>query len=1013
MISSMTKMEVIADLHIHSHFSIATGRDADLEHLDLWGRYKGVQVVGTGDCTHPRWLADLAAKLEPAAAGVYALKPGLALPLNLTGPPWEAVAPVRFVITGEVSTIYKKGGKVRKVHLLLVLPDLAAAQQLSQRLGRLGNVASDGRPILGLDAQFVLELVLEIDPRSLVIPAHIWTPWFSVLGSKSGFDSLEECFEASTAHIYAVETGLSSDPPMNWRVSDLDRFLLVSNSDAHSPQKLGREANIFQVDPVYPELARALRTREGFGGTIEFFPQEGKYHLDGHRHCGLRLEPAEAKRLGGLCPQCGKPLTLGVMHRVLELADRGDGVPPAAARPFESLITLPAILAEVLGVNPGSKKVRQAYFRLLDRLGPELEILRRAPLTEVAREGGILLAHGLDRMRRGEVHIAGGYDGAYGEIRLFTPAERTELLGQGAFFSHPAPPPQPPGISAPDRSAAAPVPARPLAARAAAPAADPLLAGLNAAQKETVVHQGPPLIVQAGPGTGKTRALTHRLAYLISRRGVDPEAILALTFTRQAAAEMAERIGRLLGDRPGLERLTLKTFHALGQQMLQDHGDPGRAVADEEQRRHLLRETARAHHLPWGPLERQITRWKQALTYPEDLAAPTPGRAVGGGDGARPAPHPEETRPYLAAFAAYEAALSRANLWDYEDLIARPALLLTRHPEIREAYRTRFRHLLVDEYQDLNEAQYRLFRQLAGPRAEIMVIGDPDQAIYGFRGARPEYFGRFREDWPEARVCRFDETYRLPAPILKAAAPLRSSSAIGGSGEEGDLELRITHQAGDQPLVLLTAATPGAEARVIAREIEKLVGGLSHYSLEDAQVRHQAPEEKAGFRDVAVLYRLHALGPELERGLTEAGIPCQQAKEGVGPDWDGLDLAAERVKLLTLHAAKGLEFPYVFIAGCETGLMPWEPGPDGAADLEEERRLFYVGLTRASRQVFLTRSRERTVWGQRRRPQLSPWVRAIPPEVLAHPEPPASRTRPARQPGLFPEIAPPRGKRSR
>ena len=223
----------------------------------------------------------------------------------------------------------------------------------------------------------------------------------------------------------------------------------------------------------------------------------------------------------------------------------------------------------------------------------------------------------------------------------------------------------------------------------------------------------------------------------------------------------------------------------------------------------------------------------------------------------------------------------------------------------------------------------------------------------------------------------------------------------------------MTHQAGDRPVVLLTAATPGAEARLIAREIEKLVGGLSHYGLEDAQVRHQAPGEKAGFRDVAVLYRLHALGPELERGLADAGIPCQQAKEGVGPDWDGLDLAAERVKLLTLHAAKGLEFPYVFIAGCETGLIPWEPAPDGAADLEEERRLFYVGLTRASRQVFLTRSRERTLWGRRRHTQFSPWVRSMPAEVLERPAMPSPRTRPVRQPRLFPEIAPPRGKRSK
>jgi DNA helicase-2/ATP-dependent DNA helicase PcrA len=1005
----MTEMEVIADLHIHSHFSIATGREADLEHLDLWGRYKGVQVVGTGDCTHPRWLEELAAKLRPAAAGVYTLNPDLALPLNLPGPPWEAPAPVRFVITGEVSTIYKKAGKVRKVHLLLVLPSLETAQQLSQRLSRLGNVASDGRPILGLDARFVLELVLEIDPEALVIPAHIWTPWFSVLGSKSGFDSLEECFEAGTAHIYAVETGLSSDPPMNWRVSSLDRFVLISNSDAHSPPKLAREANIFHVPPTYPELSRALRTREGFGGTLEFFPQEGKYHLDGHRHCHLRLQPEEAHRLGGLCPHCGKPLTLGVMHRVLELADRRDGVRPAAARPFESLIALPEILAEVFGVNPGSKKVRQAYFRLLGKLGPELEILRRLPLAAVAREGGVLLAHGIDRMRRGQVHIAGGFDGAYGEIRLFTPEERSALQGQAAFFRGGASPQESPGNSPHAGPAvAAPLSPAPVSVRETtqpylAPRApgDPLLTGLNAAQREAVLYQGPPLIVQAGPGTGKTRALTHRLAYLISRRGVAPEAVLALTFTRQATAEMEERIGRLLARTPGLARLTIKTFHALGQQILQDHGGPPRQVADEGERRRLLRQAARTHHLAFGDLERRITRWKQALIFPADLAAPEP-----------PAPSPllsrdSENSPYIAAFAAYEAALGHAGLWDYEDLIARPALLLARRPEIREAYRTRFRHLLVDEYQDLNEAQYHMFRQLAGPEAELMVIGDPDQAIYGFRGARPEYFRRFREDWPEARLCRFTETYRLPVPILKAAAPLRGDPEAAGE------EPLLTHQAGDYPVVLLTAASPGAEARAIAREIEKLVGGLSHYGLEDARVRGQAPADKASFRDVAVLYRLHALGPELARGLTEAGIPCQQAKEGVGPDWDGLDLAAERVKLLTLHAAKGLEFPYVFIAGCETGLIPWEPEEDGAADLDEERRLFYVGLTRASRQVFLTRSRERTLWGRRWRTQFSPWVRSMPPEVLERPTRPEPHPRTGRQPRLFPEIAAPRGKRSR
>jgi ATP-dependent DNA helicase UvrD/PcrA len=954
-------MVTIADLHIHSHYSIATGKEADLEHLDLWGRYKGVQVVGTGDCTHPEWLQEMAAKLEPVASGTYVLKDGLRLPAGLRGSAWQEAPAVRFVISGEVSAIYKKAGRVRKVHLVLLLSDLEAAQRLSQRLGRLGNVSSDGRPILGLDAKFLLELVLEIDPRSLVIPAHIWTPWFSVLGSKSGFDSLEECFEDGLAHIHALETGLSSDPAMNWRVAALDRFLLVSNSDAHSPQKLGREANLFTVPATYPDLAQALRTKEGFAGTLEFFPQEGKYHLDGHRSCGLRLGPREAETLGGLCPRCGKPLTYGVLHRVQDLADRPLGASPPAAKPYESLIALPVVLAEVLQVGPASKKLRQRYFRLLETLGPELELLRRVPLADLAREGGEigpLLAHAIDRMRRGEVHIAGGYDGEYGEIRLFTPEERLRLQGQGAFFS---------------LAPAAPVTA-PLSIQESATrrdftenrkpktenrlSVDPLLDPLNQAQRLAVTHCGPPLVVAAGPGTGKTRALTHRLAYLLSRRRVPPDEVLAVTFTRQAAGEMSERLKLLLPDFPGLEQLTIKTFHALGHQVLSEQPGKPCQVAVEEERRRLLREVARKHKLPFAALEKRITAWKQALRYPDALETPEPA--------------------YLAAYRAYEAALEAAGYWDYEDLIARPTLLLQHHPELKEAYRRRFRHLLVDEYQDLNEAQYTMFRELAGPGAEIMVIGDPDQAIYGFRGASPAYFRRFREDWPQAELLQLTETYRLPEPILQAAQHLKRNN-----GEVA--QPLVTHQSGNSPLILLEAASPEAEARAIAKEIEKLVGGMSHLALEDHDLRHQAPDDRAGFKDIAVLYRLHALGAELERVIQEAGIPCQQPREGVGPEWDGLDLAAERVKLLSLHAAKGLEFPYVFIAGCEEGLIPWEPLDDLAADPAEERRLFYVGLTRASRRVFLTRARERRLWGQKRRTGLSLWVKELPAELLRRP----------------------------
>jgi DNA helicase II / ATP-dependent DNA helicase PcrA len=968
-------MEVIADLHIHSRFSIATGRHADLEHLDLWGRYKGVQVVGAGDCTHPGWLAELAGKLTPVADGTYELKRDLALPLEIQGPAWEQAPSVRFLITGEVSTIYKKDGKVRKVHLLLVLPGLAAAERLSQRLGRLGNVTADGRPILGLEAKHVLELTLETAPDALVIPAHIWTPWFSVLGAKSGFESLEECFEERLKDIYALETGLSSDPAMNWRVSGLDRFLLVSNSDAHSPQKLGREANIFLTPPVYADLARAVRSREGFGGTIEFFPEEGKYHLDGHRKCGLRLLPEDTRRLGGLCPHCGKPLTLGVVHRVLDLADREAGVPAPAAKPFESLIGLAEILGEVVQANPGTKKVNHLYFRLLANLGPELAILRRAPLKRLAQEGGELLAYAVSKMRRGEVHIAAGYDGVYGDIHLLAPEERRRYAGQNAFWSLPHQPPAPAPAPLTPLPEAAPEPVPEATPPIALPAGDPLLAGLNPLQQEVVRHAGPPLIVKAGPGTGKTRALTHRLAWLLERRQVPPEGILALTFTRQAAGEMAARLGQLLPDYAGLARLTIKTFHALGRQILAEAGGQ-REVADEPRRRELLRRVAGKSGCPAKTLEQDIISWKQALLYPEDLAASSDNQT-------------------LAAYARYEAELSREGLWDYEDLIARPARLLCQRPELQAHYQARFRHLLVDEYQDVNEAQYRLFRALAGPGAEIMVIGDPHQAIYGFRGARPEYFARFQEDWPQAVRCSFVETFRLTAPVLQAAESLLKTAGAS-------LETMVSRRPGDLPVILLEAATAAGEARAIARQIDRLVGGLSHRTLEDHRLRYQEAHGKVGFKDIAVLYRLHSLGAELDRGLTEAGIPCQQAREGVGPEWEDLDLAAEKVKLLTLHAAKGLEFPYVFIAGCEAGLLPFEPDNGDPADPEEERRLFYVGLTRAQCQVILTRARSRTLWGMKGRTRLSPLAAGLAPEKPV--EDHTAGGRPDRQPLLFPDL---------
>lgn len=982
----MWVMEIIADLHIHSCFSRATGKAANLENLDLWAAYKGVAVLGTGDCTHPGWLDEIAAKLVPVDEGVYRLRPELALPRRLSGPQWTEPSPVRFVISGEISSIYKKHGRTRKVHTLVLLPSLAAAQELSARLGRLGNVTADGRPILGLDAKHVLELVLAVDPAALVIPAHIWTPWFSVLGSQSGFDGLEECYEELTDKIFALETGLSSDPAMNWRWSALDGFRLVSNSDAHSPTKIAREANIFTVPPTYPALAEALKTGAGFQGTIEFFPEEGKYHLDGHRKCGQRLDPAQTRKLQGRCPVCQKPVTLGVLHRVLELADRPAGARPSRAKPFESLIPLPEILAEVYQVNSGSKKVMEAYFRLLDRLGPELAILRRIPPEELARQGGPLLAAGIAKMRRGEVLIQAGYDGEYGTIRLFDPGERQELCRQAAFWKPPAaPPPGPPeppvlGVlprfrpSDPETRIDSPLSLQ--EPRALAHSDDPILTGLNAGQRAAVIHTGCPLLVQAGPGTGKTRALTHRIAYLLKTGQARPEQILGLTFTRQAAEEVRLRLRTLLPDYPGLEQVTIKTFHALGMQILQESGFSEHRVLSEEERRGLLRPLARQQGCSFKELDQAITYSKQALRYPEDLVAEKHNAA------------------WLAPFRSYEAALARMDAWDFDDLVARPIRLLWSRPEVLQLYRRRFVHLFVDEYQDLNQAQYTLLRLLAPePAPGLFVIGDPHQAIYGFRGARPEYFHRFPRDWPQARCMTLTETYRLPPPILQAAGQVLTPLS------EGEYSL-ISRRAGNQPLVLLEAASERAEAEQLARQIECLVGGTSHLALEDERVRHS--EAGTSFRDIAILYRIHALGQTLEEHLKAAGIPCQRATETIGPEFAGVDFQAEKVSLLTLHAAKGLEFPYVFIVGCEDGLLPYKPEGDSLGDPEEERRLFYVGLTRATRQIFLSRARTRQLWGRQRATRLSPFVKVIHPELLARPRQsqPGPR-RPSRQKGLF------------
>lgn len=428
-------MKFIADLHIHSKYSRATAKNLDLENLYLWAQYKGIQVVGTGDFVHPLWFKEVETKLEPAEDGLFKLKDKYAKSID-TQIPASCRGKVRFLLTVEISNIYKRHDKVRKVHNLIFAPSLQAAKRIQNKLGAIGNISSDGRPILGLDSYDLLKITLEADERNLFVPAHIWTPWFSVLGSMGGFDSMEEAFGDLTKHIYAVETGLSSDPPMNWRLKQLDDYILISNSDAHSPAKLGREANVFDTEFSYEGIYRALNDKgdKGLISTLEFFPEEGKYHFDGHRSCQVRWHPQETMKHNGICSVCGKPVTVGVMARVEALADRGEAIKSKRWRPYQNIVPLPEMIAEAKDMGVASKAVQEAYMSLLGKLGNEFFILLDCPLNDIKKAAGDVLAEGIKRMRQGKIEIAAGYDGEFGTIKIFNSGERELIEQQMVLF---------------------------------------------------------------------------------------------------------------------------------------------------------------------------------------------------------------------------------------------------------------------------------------------------------------------------------------------------------------------------------------------------------------------------------------------------------------------------------------------------------------------------------------------------------------------------------------------------
>ena len=420
-------MKFIADFHVHSKYSRATSKDMDVENMARWANLKGVSLLGTGDFTHPFYFAELKQKLQPLGNGLFTLKNEFQK--NNTQ------NEIYFMLTTEVSNMFQQGGGSRRIHTMIFAPSFQIVEKINEELSQLGKLSSDGRPIFGFSAKELVEIITDVSDECFIVPAHAWTPWFSVFGANSGFDSIEECFEEQTKHISCIETGLSSDPQMNWRWSKLDKIALISNSDAHSPNRIGREANVFDGEMSFKEIIKAIRTKDKnkFLSTIEFFPEEGKYHYDGHRSCDILFSPAESRKNKNICPVCGRKLTVGVMHRVEELSDRPNGFVPENAIPYKHLIPLQEIIAEALNQGVATKGVENEYFRLVSIFGTEFRILLDLPLEELKKSVPPKILEGIKKVREGDLNIIPGYDGVYGKIQIFGEKEKEETKQLGLF----------------------------------------------------------------------------------------------------------------------------------------------------------------------------------------------------------------------------------------------------------------------------------------------------------------------------------------------------------------------------------------------------------------------------------------------------------------------------------------------------------------------------------------------------------------------------------------------------
>lgn len=1066
----------IADLHIHSRYSRATSKASTLHGLAAWAAIKGITVVGTGDFTHPGWFAHLGEHLEPAEPGFYRLRtPPDFKQLTAILPPGVEpdTSSIRFVLTAEISSIYKRGGKVRKVHNILFAPDFSSVRRINTTLAGIGNLESDGRPILGLDSQLLLEILLEHAQDGFLVPAHIWTPWFSLFGSKSGFDAIEECFGDLAKHIFALETGLSSDPEMNRSVSALDRFTLISNSDCHSPAKLGREANIFRTHFDFYSMREAIRNpadedgEQRFTATIEFYPEEGKYHCDGHRKCGVCLEPVQTIENKGDCPVCGRPVTIGVLYRVNQLADRSSPVYPAGSPAVHSLVPLPELLAELFNCGSATKKVAEVYGKLINTFGSEFEVLLNTPVSDLASVSP-MLGESVQRVRVNRVIRKPGFDGEFGVIRVFDDRERAGFGGQLDLF----------GVKpAPSRKKKKAVSLRIPVDKQKKTVQQ--IVSLNSEQRQSVESSCQRILVTAGPGTGKTFTLVERVLHL---QNMSDRPVTVITFTNKAVAEVQERI-QARGKKGAL--VNVKTFHGFCLQLLRQKQPDINLVGPEMRKRILSLSYPGASRKKRTDLQRKIGLFLASQSALTSII-------------------PEELSPFFDL-------VRKQHLLDLDEVIPACVALLDLDESFTRQVQQQTGHLLIDEFQDLNAGQYALVKMLS-VGCSLFVIGDPDQAIYGFRGSNPKWFQKFIDEMcPETFILK--KNYRSGRNIIAAAAQVI---------EKNRVSTLVPVAAGQSQgsIFLCQTADPAQEAKMVAARIQQLLGGTSHREID--RIDPHADLKGLALSDIAVLYRTGRQAKVIADTLADRSIPCQvldvfpfyqqgearllfywvllaagladkaeflylcrqqkgignhavglldnvlpeqggswlsqltdqvesfsdklrtliqffnatvksitqsAAKDSVSPAVDFLieefdidisdpnvirfsllaesmdnllsfadhlrkyqnsivyDDRAESVLLSTLHASKGLEFKAVFIVGCEEGLLPLSPRIplDETAAVyheQEERRLFFVGMTRAQTQLFLSNARKRAGDKGMEKRKTSRFIRDISPDLL-------------------------------